>query len=131
APNGTGQTYPGGSYVYSHTLTNNGNVVEGGAFSTLTPAVPNTGGWSSTLYIDNAVTGTVGALDAADTLVTGALAGTLAKGGSITVFHRVIAPSGAVPGTVNSATITVTTVNGSYTTSVPAAAVATDSTTVI
>lgn len=127
-PNGTGQTYPGGSFVYAHTLTNNGNVAEGGALSTLTPAVPASGGWSSTLYIDS---NNDGQLDAADALINGALAGTLAKGASITVFHRVIAPAGAVPGTVYPATITVTTVNGSYTTTVPAPAVATDSTTVI
>lgn len=127
-PNGTGQTYPGGSYVYAHTLTNNGNVTEGGAFSTMTPAVPSSGGWSSTLYVDSNNDGT---LDAGDALVTGALASSLAKGASITVFHRVIAPSGAVPGTVYAATITVTTTNGSYTTTVPAPAVATDSTTVI
>lgn len=127
-PNGTGQTYPGGSYVYTHSLTNNGNVAEGGTVSTLTPVVPNSGGWSSTLYVDSNSNGT---LDAGDALVTGALAGTLAKGASVTVFHRVIAPSGAVPGTVHAATITVTTTNGSYTTTVPVPAVATDSTTVI
>ncbi|MCC2676344.1 MAG: hypothetical protein K0R58_3291, partial [Ramlibacter sp.] len=55
----------------------------------------------------------------------------LAKGQAITLFNRVIAPSGAVPGTVNATTITVTTVNGTYTTTVPAPTVATDSTTVI
>jgi uncharacterized repeat protein (TIGR01451 family) len=127
-PNGTGQTFPGGSYVFTHSLTNNGNVPEGGAFSTLTPAVPSSGGWSSTLYVDSNANGT---LDAGDALLTGAFSGTLAKNSSITVFHRVIAPSGAVPGTVYAATITVTTANGSYITTVPAPAVATDSTTVI
>lgn len=127
-PNGTGQTYPGGSYVYTHTLTNNGNVPEGGALSTLTPAVPNSGGWSSTLYVDS---NNDGQLDAGDALISAALATSLAKGASITVFHRVIAPSGAVPGAVNVATITVTTTNGTYLTTVPAPAVATDSTTVI
>lgn len=127
-PNGTGQTYPGGSYTYSHTLTNNGNVTEGGAFSTLTPTVPNSGGWSSTLYLDS---NSSGALDAGDALVTGNLAVTLAKGASVTIFHRVIAPSGAVAGTVYAATITVATANGSNTTTAPANATATDSTTVI
>ncbi len=127
-PNGTGQTFPGGQVVYTHVLTNNGNVDEGGTLSTLTPAVPQSGGWSSTLYID---TNNDGQLDAGDTLVTSTFTGTLAKGASVTVFHRVIAPSGAVPGDVNSAVITVTTTNGSYTTTVPAPTVATDSTTVI
>lgn len=132
-PNGTGQTYSGGSYVYSHTLTNNGNVTEGGALSTLAPATVNGGaGWTATLYHDTNGNGT---LDPADALITGnlnaVLGAGLGSGQSITVFNKVIAPSGAAPGTVNVTTITVTTANGSYTTTVPAAAVATDSTTVI
>lgn len=52
----------------------------------------------------------------------------------MTVFHKVIAPSGAVPGSVNASTITVTTTNvasSGYTTTVPVPTVATDSTTVI
>ena len=138
-PNGAGQTYPGGSYVYSHTLTNNGNVTEGaGTLSTVTPlAANNQAGWTSTLYYDS---NNNGVLDAADLLISGTLnavlAGNtvpgLAPGQSITVFDKVIAPSGAIPGAVNATTITVTTVNGaSYTTTAPAATVATDSTTVI
>lgn len=130
-PNGTGQTYPGGSFVYTHTLTNNGNVTEGSGFSTLTPVLANGGsGWTSTLYYD---TNNNGVLDAGDVLVGATLnLGTgLAKGASITLFDKVIAPSGAVAGTVNATTITINTVNGSYTTTAPAATVATDSTTVI
>lgn len=132
-PNGTGQTYPGGSYVYTHTLTNNGNVAEGTTNSTLTPALANDGsGWTSTLYIDS---NSNGVLDASDVLVSGSLNAVLvsglAKGQSVTLFNRVIAPSGAVPGTVNTTTITVTTVNGSYVTTAPAPTVAADSTTVI
>jgi uncharacterized repeat protein (TIGR01451 family) len=130
-PNGAGQTYPGGSYVYTHTLTNNGNVPEGGALSTMTPSLGNNGaGWTSTLYYDSNGNGT---LDATDTLVTGALPNTitLAKGASITLFNKVIAPSGATAGNVNTTTITVNTANGTYTSAVPAATVATDNTTVI
>jgi uncharacterized repeat protein (TIGR01451 family) len=131
APNGAGQTYPGGSYVYTHTLTNNGNVVEGSTFSTLSPALVNgAAGWTSTLYYD---TNSNGALDAGDVLVgaTLSLPSGLAKGASITLFNKVIAPSGAVAGTVNATSITVTTANGSYITAAPVATVATDSTTVI
>ncbi|NML46932.1 DUF11 domain-containing protein [Ramlibacter sp. G-1-2-2] len=136
-PNGAGQTYPGGSYVYKHTLTNNGNVVEAGTttvFSTLAPVqANNTSGWSSTLYFDSNGNGT---LDATDTLVTGNLnavlpAGGLAIGQSVTLFEKVIAPSGATPGSINATTITINTTNGTYTSTVPAATVATDSTTVI
>ncbi|MEO8012970.1 MAG: hypothetical protein ABI642_02380 [Polaromonas sp.] len=133
-PNGAGQTYPGGSFVYSHTLTNTGNVTEGnGTLSTITlGAANNQTGWTSTLYYDNGPNGT---LDATDPLITGALnavlAAGLAPGASITIFDKVIAPSGAVPGAVNATTITVTTTNGTYSTTVPAPTVATDSTTVI
>lgn len=133
-PNGVGQTYPGGSYVYSHTLTNNGNVLEGNAtLSALALATAtNQAGWTATLYYD---INSSGALDAADPLITGnlsaVLAAGLAPGQSITIFDKVIAPSGAVPGAVAATTITVTTTNGSYTTTVPAPTVAVDSTTVI
>lgn len=131
SPNGSGQTYPGGSYVYPHLLTNNGNVTEGSTFSTLTPVLSNGGsGWTSVFYYD---TNGNGVLDAADQPVgaTLNLGAGLAKGASITLFNKVIAPSGAVAGTVNVTTITVTTTNGSYTSTVPLASVATDSTTVI
>ena len=135
-PNGAGQTYPGGSYVYSHTLTNTGNVTEGnGTVSTLAlSAVDSQAGWTSALYYD---ANTNGVLDATDPQITGNLhaAGVLpaglAPGVAITVFNKVIAPSGATPGAVDSTTITVTTSNGSYVTTVPAVATAVDSTTVI
>lgn len=133
-PNGAGQTYPGGSYVYSHTLTNNGNVTEGNAaLSALTLTTANNqSGWTSTLYYD---TNNNGVLDSGDPLITSTLsavlAAGLAPGASITVFDKVLAPSGAVPGAVDATTITVTTTNGSYITTVPAPAVAVDSTTVI
>lgn len=135
-PNGAGQTYPGGSYVYSHTLTNTGNVTEGNgtASSIALAGANNQPGWTSTLYYD---ANNNGVLDATDPQITAnlntvtGLAGGLAPGQSITVFDKVIAPSGAVPGAVNATTVTVTTSNGSYVTAVPAPAVATDSTTVI
>jgi uncharacterized repeat protein (TIGR01451 family) len=135
-PNGTGQTYPGGSYVYTHTLTNTGNVLEGnGTVSTITlPTANNQAGWTSVMYYD--VNGS-GALDAADPLISGSLhavlAAGLAPGASITVFNKVIAPSGAVPASVNATTITATTANGTnlYIVVAPVPSVATDSTTVI
>lgn len=137
-PNGAGQTDPGGSFVYAHTLTNTGNVLEGNdVVSTVNlPVANNQTGWTSLLYVD---TNNNGVLDAADALITTTLnaargAG-LAAGTSVTVFHKVIAPSGAVPGSVNATVITVTTTNGAavghYTTTVPVPTVATDSTTVI
>ncbi|MFS2037071.1 beta strand repeat-containing protein [Polaromonas sp. CT11-55] len=135
-PNGAGQTYPGGSYVYSHTLTNTGNVLEGnGTVSTVTlSGADNQAGWTSALYYDANANGV---LDATDPQISGALSAAgvlpagLAPGASITVFNKVIAPSGATPGAVDATTITVTTSNGSYVTTIPAVATAIDSTTVI
>ncbi|HUX74102.1 MAG TPA: hypothetical protein VMV25_09465 [Steroidobacteraceae bacterium] len=136
-PNNTNQTYPGGTVVYSHTLTNTGNVLEGnGALSTvILAAVNNKASWTSVLYYD--LNGN-GVLDAGDSVVPAgglqaipALAGGLAPGQSITIFDKVTAPSGAQVGDVNTSTVTVSTANGSYTTTAPTPAVATDGTTVI
>ncbi len=136
-PNNTNQTYPGGTVVYSHTLTNTGNVLEGnGTLSTVAlAAVNNKASWTSVLYYD--LNGN-GVLDAGDPVVPAAglqaipaLASGLAPGQSITIFDKVTAPSGAQVGDINTSTITVTTSNGTYTTTAPAAAVATDGTTVI
>jgi trimeric autotransporter adhesin len=135
-PNGVGQTYPGGSYVYTHTLTNNGNVVEGNSTASTVAAASanNQSGFTSALYYD---ANNNGILDATDPVISGnlssvaGLAAGLAPGQSITVFNKVIAPSGALPGAVNATTVTLSTTNGTYTSTVPAPAVATDSTTVI
>ena len=135
-PNGSSQTYPGGSVVYSHTLTNTGNVTEGnGTLSTIAQITANNqSGWTSTVYYD--ANGN-GVLDATDPQITGnlntvtGLSAGLTPGQSITLFTKVIAPSGAVAGNVNQTSLTVTTTNGSYTTTAPSPAVATDSTTVI
>lgn len=134
-PNNTGQVFPGGAVVFSHTLTNTGNVVEGnGTVSTITlPATNSQTGWTSVQYYD--ANGN-GVLDATDPVIPaaglqGVLAGGLAPGQSITIFDKVIAPSGVAAGVVNTTTMTATTANGTYSTTVPAAAPATDSTTVI
>lgn len=136
-PNNTNQTYPGGAVVYNHTLTNSGNVTEGnGTLSTVTlPSANSKSGWTSVLYYD---ANNNGVLDSTDPVVPAAglqaipaLAAGLAPGASLTIFDKVTAPSGAQTGDVNTSTITVTTSNGSYTTPVPAPAVATDGTTII
>jgi trimeric autotransporter adhesin len=135
-PNHAGQTFPGGSFVYTQTLTNTGNVTEGnGTVSSIAFGnANNQAGWTSVLYYDANNNGT---LDATDPQISGnlntvaGLAGGLAPGQSITVFVKVIAPSGALAGAVNATTITATTTNGSYSTTAPSPAVAIDSTTVI
>lgn len=134
-PNNTGQVFSGGSVVYSHTLKNNGNVLEGdGVVSTITlPAVNSQVGFTSVQYYD---ANNNGVLDATDPVVPaaglqGVLPAGLASGQAITIFDKVIAPSGAAAGLVNTTTVTATTVNGTYTSTVPASSAATDSTTVI
>jgi trimeric autotransporter adhesin len=134
-PNNTGQVFSGGSVVYSHTLKNNGNVIEGdGVVSTITlPAVNSQVGFTSVQYYD---ANNNGVLDATDPVVPaagiqGVLPGGLASGQAVTIFDKVIAPSGAAAGLVNTTTVTATTANGTYTSTVPASSAATDSTTVI
>ena len=136
-PNNSGQVYPGGSVVYSHTLTNTGNVQEGnGTVSTVVLASNNNkAGWTSVQYYD---ANNNGVLDASDPVVPtagingiAALAAGLAPGQSIAILEKVFAPSGAAPGDINATSVTVTTSNGSYVTPVPTAATATDSTSVI
>ena len=133
APIGTGQTYPGGSVVYSHTLTNTGNVTEGNG--TLSAIALSSGvqaaGWTAVLYYDANNNGVLDATDPMISSLSAVLAAGLAPGASITVFDKVTAPSGAAPGAVNTTTLTATTSNGSYTTTVAAVASTTDTTTVI
>lgn len=133
-PNGSAQTFPGGSYVYSHTLTNTGNVTEGnGTLSTVALSTANNqSGWTSSLHYD--ANGN-GVLDATDPAIAGnldsVLPAGLAPGASITIFNKVTAPSGAALGSANVTTITATTTNGSYVSAAPAVATATDNTTAI
>jgi uncharacterized repeat protein (TIGR01451 family) len=134
-PNNTNQTYPGGTVFYSHTLTNNGNVVEGnGSVSTITlPSSNSKTGWTSVLYYD---ANNNGQLDPTDPVIQstglqGVLPAGLSPGQSITIIDKVTAPSGAQIGEVNTSTITVTTANGSYTSTPAAVVIATDGTTII
>jgi uncharacterized repeat protein (TIGR01451 family) len=135
-PNHSGQVAAGGSFVYTQTLTNNGNVVEGnGTVSTIAfTSANNQAGWTSQLYYD-ADGGS--SLDANDPQITGnlntvtGLGAGLAPGQSITIFVKVIAPAGATVGAVDTTTNTATTTNGSYVSAAPAPAVAVDTTTVV
>jgi uncharacterized repeat protein (TIGR01451 family) len=135
SPNNTGQIAPGGSIVYSHTLVNNGNVLEGdGIVSSIALTTANSGtGWSSVIYFDANANGV---LDAADPLVTSTSfssngAAGLAPGESITLLVKMTAPPGAAIGAQDSTTLSATTTNGTYTAPVPAVTTATDNSTVI
>lgn len=140
-PNNSGQIYPGGSVVYSHTLTNNGNVTEGdGAGNALAFTLADDGaGFSSTLYWDK---NNNGVLDDTDPVVASAadLAGGsngastaagLNPGESVTLFVKVFAPGGAAAGAQDTATLTATASGTIAGAAAPAPAVATDGTTVI
>lgn len=99
-PNGSNQVFPGGSVVYTHLLTNAGNVSEAITFTA--PITSDTlAGWSSVLYQDTNGNGT---LDAADQAVSTATTFTLNPGQSVTLFVKVIAPSGAATGAIDTTT---------------------------
>jgi uncharacterized repeat protein (TIGR01451 family) len=136
----TGQVFPSGTVVYEHTLTNNGNIIEGDALDELLLTGVNSlalAGFGTVLYID---TNNNGVLDTPDQVITGATgaglnnfhvvtvagvfgAGTgtgdglagLDIGESVRIFAKVQAPAGATPGTTDSLTVkaqAVGTING-------------------
>jgi uncharacterized repeat protein (TIGR01451 family) len=130
-PNNSAQVIPGGFVIYSHLLTNTGNVLEGGgagSFVALTHA-DDQAGWSSALYWD---TNGSGAFDAGDQPISDLSSlGGLAPGASLRLFVQVFSPAGAPLGQLNTTTVTATTTNVGYVTPVPAPASATDGTTII
>jgi trimeric autotransporter adhesin len=133
-PNNSGTVFPGGAVVYSHLLVNNGNVVEGSGGSTVNLSLSHSQvGWSSIIYYDADNDGTAGPTDPAVTdlsFVSGSAAG-IDPGESIRLFVKVFAPPGVALGTIDAASFTATTVNGTYSTPVPPPTTATDTTTVI
>lgn len=129
-PNNSAQVIPGGFWIYTHFLSNTGNVIEGdavGSIVTLTSA-DNQVGWNSTVYWDRNGSGSY---DAGDTTLTDlSQLGGLNPGQTVRLFVRVSAPAGAPFGQVNVTTISATGTNLGYTTPAPAVQ-ATDVTTVI
>ena len=130
-PDNTGQVFPGGSIVYTHTIANNGNVTEGatGISDVNLTAVNSAGGFSSAIYWDQNDNNIFNPTDVliADLTVMGGLA----PGETARLFLTVFAPAGATAGTVDTATITATTLQGVHAAAAPPADDATDSTTVI
>lgn len=140
-PNNNGQVYPGGTVVFTHTIINNGNVLEGDAVASqiALSVVDSVPGFTSVVYWDK---NNNGILDAADVIVTNlsqlvggsggaSTAAGLSPGESATLLVKVNAPPGAPIGVIDTTTLTATTtgtING-----VPATAAvsATDSSTVI
>ena len=146
----TGQVFPGGSVVYEHILTNNGNVTEGDAATEMLLTAANSlAGFTTVLYIDSNNNGT---LDVADAVLNGvsgtdnfhtltaattgytgagASAAGLAPTESIRIFAKVQATPGATPGTTDTATITANVVGTISTIAAPTDPVNTDTTNVI
>jgi uncharacterized repeat protein (TIGR01451 family) len=134
-PNNSGQVVAGSTIVFSHTITNTGNTLEGdGVVSsvalTLTNSLP---GWTAVAYYDANGNGVI---DPSETpvsnlsFVSNGAAG-LAPGESVRVLVKVSAPPGAPAGASDTVTLTATTTNGSYTATVPAVATATDSAAIV
>lgn len=117
ANDNVGQVAPGGTVTYTHTLTNNGNIVEGATAGSLPFTLTNDKGWNTTLYVDLNGNG----ISEANELVTGNdVAAVLANydpdadgikgleaGQSVKLIVKVEAPQGAAAGTQDTATLTV------------------------
>jgi trimeric autotransporter adhesin len=142
SPNNIGQIFPGGSAVYTHTVTNNGNVVEGDAVGEVTLAATMAGatsGWNYVVYWDR---NNDGVLDAGDPVITdlaqltggtsgASTAAGLDIGESARILVRVFAPGGAAIGDVNIISLTATVTGAINGTAAPAPISVTDGTTVI
>ncbi|MBL4760572.1 MAG: DUF11 domain-containing protein [Mariprofundaceae bacterium] len=145
--NNAGQIFPGGSIVYTHIITNAGNVTEGAVATatggksivalTLVNSLAPT--WTSVIYWDK---NNDGILDPADPVVTNLFALSAGTGGAstaaglipgetATLFVKVFAPLGAAINAIDTATITATTTGVISTIAAPAAVFNTDNTTVI
>ncbi len=97
----SGQTDPGGSYAYSHTITNNGNVgIADLQLSTVDSLGPD--GWTSVIYED---TDADDALSGTDQVATSIVS--LAVGESRRLFVKVFSPSGAPVLSANQTELTV------------------------
>ena len=144
----TGQVFPGGSVVYTHTITNNGNVTEG----TLSGDIVFTGantlsgtGFTTVFYID---TNNDGVLDIGDQALnatnfqtlTDTTTGYVGAGAndpglspteSIRIFAKVQSPASATPGTTDAATITANVSGTINSVAAPTDPVNTDTTNVI
>jgi trimeric autotransporter adhesin len=130
APSNTGQIFAGSSIVYTHTLTNAGNVTENSGANTIALTLADTqAGFSSIVYRD---ANNNGVIDAGDPVVNAPTdLGPIAPGATVKLLVRVSAAAGAAAGITDTTTLTVTTagvVNGA---AAPAVVATTDTTTVI
>ncbi|MFG6414945.1 beta strand repeat-containing protein [Roseateles sp. DC23W] len=140
-PNNTAQLTPGGTTVYTHMLTNTGNVSEAdGVLSTGSLGVTDSApGFTSVIYWDK---NNDGVLDAGDPVITDLsqlVGGTnganttpgLAPGKSARLFVKTSAPAGATSGATNITTLSAALAGVNGGAAAPMAATATDTSTVI
>ena len=129
-PNNVGQVIPGGSVVYTHTITNTGNVTENGGASTIALSMLNTqAGFTSVVYLDANSSNTI---DAGDTIInTASDLGALTAGLSKQLLVKITASSGVGVGVLNTTTLTATTASSINGLAAPGPVSATDGTTVI
>lgn len=129
-PNNTAQVVAGNQVVFSHTLTNTGNVTENaGASSVTLVASSSQSGFSTVVYRDVNANGVI---DAGDVVINAASdLGAIPAGASVNLLVRATAPSGAAPGTINTITLTLTPSGTVNDTASGSAVSATDTVTVI
>lgn len=100
-PGNDGTVFPGGQVVYSHTLTNNGNVDE----EVLLTVGNSQDGWMTVIYIDNGD----GVIGPEDTVLNPGDPLPIGVGEDVTILVEVTAPVDADQGDQN-----VTTITGTY-----------------
>lgn len=132
-----GQTFPGGSIEYVHTLTNHGNVVEGAAGgSVIAVALADSleaMGFNSIVYYDSDNNGT---FDASDPVLTGLTLADVKPGGlgvgeSVRLFVKVFAPLGVAESATNQTVVTASVTGLIAGVDAPVAVVNTDTTTIV
>lgn len=109
-PNNQSQILPGGTVIYTHTLSNQGNATKTNIALTHTDN-QDTDGWASDLYEDSDNDGVLSAGDARISTVA-----SLAAGADKLLFVKVYAPATAPMGTENLTTLTATWDSGASTT---------------
>ena len=130
-PNNVGQVVPSSTVVYTHTITNAGNVAENvdGTHTIALTLAQNQAGFTAIVYLD---VNNNNIIDAGDVVVnTAADLGSIAAGASKQLLVKVTASSGVGIGVVDNSTLTATTVGLTNGVAVPATVNATDTTTVI
>ena len=111
-PNQSGQIYQGGSVVYAHTISNDGNAP---LTNVTVSAVDSAAGFVSVVYLDANGDGILSAAEVAAGPISPITS--IPAGGSVSVIVQVFAPLGATPSTTNITTVTASGTNGAATVS--------------